>query len=95
MTDTRSAQPIDAVRAFADELAKIVGVAKTLVEAGHMIDLTGLTDQVGLLCATSLDLPPEEGRRIRPRLIALSGSFEALVSALQKAAPCSSARHPS
>ena len=34
---------------------------------------TGLDHQVGLLCAKSLDLPPDEGRRVRPRLIALSG----------------------
>jgi hypothetical protein len=95
MTDTPGVQPVDAVRTLAEDLTKVVLVAKSLVEAGHRIDLTGLTDQVGLLCATSLDLPTEEGRSIRPKLIALSGTFEALVRALQKAAPCSSAPHPS
>ena len=34
------------------------------------------------LCAKALDLPPDEGRRVRPRLIALSGSMEALSQAL-------------
>lgn len=92
MTDTLSAQPIDTVRALAEELTRIVGVARTLVESGRMIDLAGLNDQVGLLCAAALDLPADEGRRIRARLVALSGSFEALSRALQKAAPCSTAR---
>ena len=53
-----------------------------------MIDLTGLERQVGLLCAQSLDLPPDEGRRVRPRLLALSGSMEVLSRALAaRAAP--------
>ena len=95
MTDTPSVQPFDAVRELAEDLTNVVGVARTLVESGRLIDLTGLTDQVGLLCATALDLQPDEGRRMRPKLIALSESFEALMRALQKAAPCSSARHPS
>lgn len=96
MLETESS--IDAVRALAEELTKIVGVARVLVESGRTIDLTGLDGQVGLLCAKSLDLPPDEGRRVRPRLIALSGSMEALsraFAARQKAAPWSSASRPS
>ncbi len=70
--------PIDAVRALAEELTRIIGVAHALVDAGRAIDLAGLDSQVGLLCAKTLDLPPDDGRRARPRLIALSGSVEAL-----------------
>lgn len=95
---TESGSPIDAVRGMADDLTRIVGIALTLVEADRIIDLTGFDNQVGLLCAKSLDLPPDEGRRIRPRLIALSGSIEALSRALaarQKAAPWPSASPPS
>ena len=76
-----TAQPYDAiaaVRALADELTRTVEMACALAEAGRSIDLTGFNDQVGLLCAKSLDLPPDDGRQIRPRLIALSGSIEAL-----------------
>lgn len=84
--------PIDAVRALAEELMNIVGIAQVMVQSGRNIDLTGLGDQVGLLCAKSLDLPPDDGRRVRPRLIALFGSIEALSRALvAKAAPWSSA----
>ncbi len=55
--DTTAA--IEAVRALADELTKMVGIARALVEAGREIDLTGFDRQVGLLCAKSLDLPAE------------------------------------
>jgi hypothetical protein len=79
--------PVIAVRQLADELLKIVGIAHELVEAGGTVDLTGLDRRIGLLCAKSLDLPPDEGRRVRPRLIALSGSMEALSRALTARAP--------
>ena len=62
----------------------MVGIARALVEAGRAIDLTGLDRQVGLLCAKSLDLPPDDGRRVRPRLIALFGSMEALSRVLAR-----------
>jgi hypothetical protein len=82
-----SAAAIDAVRALSEELTKIVGVARALVEAGRAIDLTGIDSQVGLLCAKSLDLPPGDGRRIRPRLIALFGAMEALAQVITSNAP--------
>jgi hypothetical protein len=75
------------VRVFAEEVTKLVGVARALVEAGRDVDLAGLDSQVGLLCAKTLDLPPDEGRRVRPRLIALSGTVEALSRALSARAP--------
>jgi hypothetical protein len=84
-------EPFEAVSALAGELTKLVELSRTLVDAGRTVDLAGLDGQVGLLCAKSLDLPPDQGRRIRPRLIALSGSIEALSRALQKAVPWSSA----
>ena len=73
---------VEAVRALSDELTNIVGVARALVEAGRDVDLAGLDRQVGLLCAKTLDLPPDEGRRLRPRLIALSATVETLLRAM-------------
>jgi hypothetical protein len=78
---------INAVRALSEELTKMVGVARALVEAGRAIDLTGIDSQVGLLCAKSLDLPSGDGRRIRPRLIALFASMEALARVVASNAP--------
>jgi hypothetical protein len=79
---TANETPIEAVRALADELTKMVGVACALIEADRAVDLAGLDRDIGLLCAKSLDLPPDEGRAVRPRLIALLGSAEALVRVL-------------
>ncbi|HEY2615746.1 MAG TPA: hypothetical protein VGI78_00260 [Acetobacteraceae bacterium] len=74
--------PVAAVGALASELMQTVGLACALAESGRAIDLAGLDDRVGLLCAKSLDLPPDEGRRVRPRLIALSGAMLALSRAM-------------
>jgi hypothetical protein len=84
-SDTAAA--IEAVRALSEELTKMVGIARALVEAGRAIDLTGIDSQVGLLCAKSLDLPAGDGRRVRPRLIALFGSMEALARVFASNAP--------
>jgi hypothetical protein len=84
-SDTAAA--IEAVRALSEELTKMVGIARALVEAGRAIDLTGIDSQVGLLCAKSLDLPAGDGRRVRPRLIAQFGSMEALARVFASNAP--------
>jgi hypothetical protein len=79
--------PVKAVRDFAEQLSKLVDVARVLVDSDRAVDLTGLDGEIGLLCAKSLDLPPDEGRRIRPRLIALSGSLEGLSRAIRARGP--------
>lgn len=78
MSEANPHDPQMAVRALADDLMQMVGVARALAAGGRDVDLTGLDRQIGLLCAKSLDLPPDDGRRLRPRLIALSGAMEAL-----------------
>jgi hypothetical protein len=82
MSESLHHDPIAAVSALADELLRMVGIARALAEAGRVVDLTGLDRQIGLLCAKALDLPPDDGRRVRPRLIALSGAMQALTRAL-------------
>jgi hypothetical protein len=79
--------PIDAVRTLAEDLTRLVGLARVLTDSSRAVDLTGLDDEIGLLCAKTLDLPPDEGRRIRPRLIALFGSIEGLSRALSARGP--------
>jgi hypothetical protein len=79
--------PTDAVRTFAEVLTKRVDLARALVESNREVDLTGLDDQIGLLCAKTLDLPPDEGRRMRPRMIALFGAAEGLSRALAAHGP--------
>jgi hypothetical protein len=79
--------PAESVRALAEELTKLVDVASALVNSDRAVDLTGLDDEVGLLCAKTLDLSPDDGRRMRPRMIALFGSVEGLSRALTAHGP--------
>jgi hypothetical protein len=88
MPGTDTDDPIAAVLALAEELTKTIDLACALAASGRAIDLAGFDDEVGLLCAKSLDLPPDEGRSMRPHLIALSSAMEALSRVLSaNAAP--------
>ena len=79
--------PIAWVRDYAGSLARTLGLAGALVEAGRRIDLAGLDLQVGLLCARALDLDPEEGRLVRAELVALRESVDALAALLARPPP--------
>jgi len=43
---------------LADQTFRVIAVAQTLVDSQRHVDLDGLQDQIGLLCAKALDLPP-------------------------------------
>lgn len=77
--------PLSELRAFAAGVTQSLSVARGLVEAGRAVDLAGLEDQVGLVCAKALDLQPAEGRLIRGVLVALLARAEALSVALRRA----------
>lgn len=76
------------VRACLEQLGRTLGIARSLVAAGKRVDLTGLDAEMGYVCARTLDLPPEEGRTLRPELIGLHAEIDALATALAtQAAP--------
>jgi len=86
--DACSYDALAAVRAMADELTETVGLARALASCGRVVDLAGLDQQIGLLCAKSLDLSPDEGRGLRPNLIVLSVAMDTLSRVLaDQAAP--------
>ena len=70
------------LRSFLDTLLNEVTVARSLIEADRAVDLTGLDRRFGLLCAKALDLPPEDGRALRPDLIGLLALVDALIANL-------------
>lgn len=72
------ATPLDRARDLAVSLGGTLRLAQALAVAGRRIDLGGLEGPIGLLCAKSLDLPPEEGRQMRILLIELLGQVDAL-----------------
>jgi hypothetical protein len=78
----RCATALGGARALADGLAGTLRMARGLAAAGRRVDVAGLDRAIGLLCAKSLDLPPEEGRQMRVVLIALLREVDALAATL-------------
>jgi len=72
--------------AMAEAACATLRVARALVESRRSVDLAGLQDAVGRLCAACLDLPPEQGRTLRPQLATVLGELDALSVALRGAA---------
>ena len=86
----------------AEGLLKILRLARAMLEAERPVELDGLRDQAGLLCAKVMDLPPELGRTVRPRLLLLMTEVDAVTGAVrgqnvnrQKADPCPYNQQPS
>lgn len=66
----------------ADAVAAMLRLARGMVAAGRRVNLDGMDQMVGRLCARCLDLPPEEGRVLRPRLAELLCEIDALHTVL-------------
>jgi len=79
--------PLAATAALADGVFSTLRVARALAESGRRIDVDGLDRLMGLLCAKSLDLPPEDGRRMRLTLLEMLDDVDALSHALRAAPP--------
>jgi hypothetical protein len=69
-------------RALAEGVSATLRIARGLIEGHRQVDLAGLDAMVGLLCARTLDLPPEQGRALRPRLMLLLAELDGLTGAL-------------
>jgi hypothetical protein len=72
---------------MADAVTGMLRVARVLVETRRQVDLTGLADAVGRLCAGTLDLPDTEGRALRPRLVEVLAELNALDAAIRANPP--------
>jgi len=64
--------PLEAVLALAEHVAAMLRVAEGLLTARRAVRLDGIERHVGHLCASALDLPAEQGREARTRLILLA-----------------------
>ena len=71
-----------AAEALADGVSATLRIARGLIEGHRQVDLAGLEAMVGWLCARALDLPPEQGRALRPRLALLLTELDDLTGAL-------------
>jgi hypothetical protein len=72
---------------MSEGLARTICIARVLVQNGRTVDMAGLEMGVGLLCAKALDLPAEDGRTVRPHLIALLSELASLTEALRQLEP--------
>jgi hypothetical protein len=84
--DNRKA-PTPRLDALATRLSRTLAVARALAGNGRTVDLSGVEDGVGRLCAQCLDLPDDEGHIMRPLLIGVLGELDALSAVLRAASP--------
>ena len=75
----------EAASAMAEAVARTLDVSTTLAAAGRTIDLGGLDNWIGRLTASSLDLEPADGRRMRPALAGLLRRLDKLDEAMGSA----------
>ncbi len=68
-----------------DDVRALLQLARGMADAGRRVDLGGLDGLLGRLCARSLDLMPDDGRRLVPLLAALLTEIDALRCALTRA----------
>ena len=76
------APSVEIAEALADGVSATLRIARGLIEGRRQVDLAGLEAMVGLLCARTLDLAPEQGRALRPRLLLLLAELDGLTKAL-------------
>jgi hypothetical protein len=72
---------------LAERLARTIAVARALILAGRMVDLAGIEDGIGMLCAKALDVPSEQARALLPALYDLRAQVESLTLALRPPGP--------
>ena len=72
---------------LATRVSRTLGVARALAERGRRLDLAGIQDGIGILCAQTLDLPTQDARCMLPVLREVLAQLNALSAALQREAP--------
>lgn len=71
------------IAALSAQAASVIAVARTLVESERAVDLQGLQQHVGVLCAKALDLPPGQAGFAKLELRRLVTGLDALERAMR------------
>lgn len=82
--DGSDVREFQAFNAAACAVSDMLAVAHALLTADRRLDLAGLDDAVGALCAKALDMPREMGARARPMLIAVLARLDYLIAAARE-----------
>ena len=72
------------VLALAEQTARMVAVTQALVASQRHVDIGGLQNQVGLLCAKALDLPPSKTGFLKLELRRLASSLDLLNATMRE-----------
>ena len=75
--------PETEILALSAQTARMIAVAQTLVASQRYIDVQGLQDHVGLLCAKALDLPPSRTGFLKLELRRLLSALDELTKTLR------------
>ncbi|MDP9095422.1 MAG: hypothetical protein M3N26_02505 [Pseudomonadota bacterium] len=67
-----------------DQTARLIAVTQTLISSQRHVDVQGLQDHVGLLCAKALDLPPSRTGFLKLELSRLASSLAVLHSTMRE-----------
>ena len=81
------ASALAAVEQAAEAVDGLLRLSRAMAQAGRRVELSGLEGLVGRLCARSLDLPPQDGRRMAALLTSLLIEIDALNMALAARPP--------
>jgi hypothetical protein len=73
--------------AIAEDLRRSLRLARALAGQNRPVDLAGMQDSIGLLCAKALDLDPAEGRTLRVALVALRMELDQLSTVIRSTMP--------
>ncbi len=82
--DSYDQDAMEAAIALSDAIERTISLARTMLDRGQPVDLTGLDGRIGLLCAKSLDLPPAMGRTMRPRLTSVLDALDEMTLVLNR-----------
>ncbi len=80
--DTDAAAELDEL---CRQLTQTIKLLRAFAEADRTVDIGPLQGGIGLLCAKAMDLPPLDGRKIRPALIRLQLDLDGFGIAMQAA----------
>ena len=69
---------------LAERLSRTLAVARALILAGRAVELAGIEDGIGMLCAKTLDLPSEQARPMLPALFEMRVQVDSLIAALRR-----------
>ena len=70
--------------AIADQTARMIAVTQALVASQRHVDIDGLQQHVGLLCAKALDLPPTKTGFLKLELQRLVAALDRLNATMRE-----------